>query len=62
METHQSYFTWRTFKVAEGGESHEIGPTINGSLSNNLFDRKFVTHLPVLQIRNQKEEAELEQK
>jgi hypothetical protein len=49
METHQSYFTLGTFKVAEGGESHEIGPTINGSLSNNLFDRKLVTHLSVLQ-------------
>jgi len=25
--------------------------TINGSLSNNLFDRQLVTHLPVLQIK-----------
>ena len=34
----------------KGGESAETGPTINGSLSNNLFDRKLVTHLPVLQM------------
>ncbi len=27
----------------------KLGPTIKGSLSNNLFDRKLVTHLPVLQ-------------
>lgn len=33
-----------------GGESAENwGPTINGSLSNNLFDRYLVAHLSALQ-------------
>jgi hypothetical protein len=53
METHQSYyFTLETFKVVWDGvakKALKLGPTINGSLSNNLFDRKLVTHLPVLQ-------------